>query len=96
MARKHVNKMPGFVKILFFTFSIYFVITAISLAGEISVYDNDIKQLEDQIVRQQSTNDEMKTQIEEGLTDDYAADLAREKLDYVIEGERVYVDTSSN
>lgn len=92
---KEKRPAPKILKLAFLAFSVYAVFTLMSLNMQITSIQKQIKTLETEKAKQQSTNEEMKKNLEEGLDDEYLANIAREKLGYVSEGERVFVDTSS-
>lgn len=55
----------------------------------------EISNLEYEIMLTEQANEELLEMLEEGATDEAIAYVAREKLDFVMPGERVIVDSSS-
>ena len=89
---KHVGLLT---KIFLCGFAVYAAFTLISLKMQISERTDEVKALEQSVAQQEMTNAQLSEILENGMTDEYIADAARDKLGYVKPGERVFVDTSS-
>lgn len=88
-------KSPVIVKILLLIFAVYAAYTLVSLQLQIREKSEDLKGLTQQVQARKVDNAELHEAIEEGVSDDYIAQVARDRLGYVTPGERVFVDTSS-
>ncbi len=89
------KKPIGILKILFIIFAVHASFSLISLQLEISDRKQQIEEISSTIAEQKIENDELTELIEGSMQDENMAKIAREKLDYVMPGERVFVDTSS-
>jgi len=90
------NRKSGvFTKVFLCGFAVYAAVTLISLQLQINERKNEINTLSDDLAAQEVTNAELKEVLDNGLTDEYIAREAREKLGYASPGERIFVDTSS-
>lgn len=89
------KKTPLILKILAGAFAVYAAVTLVSLQLQINSKKKEINQLNDQLSEKSAMNDELREFVNHGASDEYIADVARNKLGYVSPGERVFVDTSS-
>ncbi len=72
----------------------YGIISVVQLQGRLQERQNEIAQMETRISQQQEENDTLRKQVEDGLTDEQIAAMAREQ-GYVMPSERVFADSSS-
>lgn len=72
----------------------YGVISIVQMQGRIRAKQDEVAQMETRIVQQQEENDALRKQVEEGLTDEQIAAMAREQ-GYIMPSERVFADSSS-
>lgn len=96
--RRNTSKKRGltaFVRIGVLCVAFYCVISFLQLRGEIAEKAARVSELNDQIKEQTVINDALRDQIENGVSDEYIASVARDKLGYVMPGERVFIDSSS-
>lgn len=70
------------------------IIKPISLQIQIHELQQKIDTLDDQISQEKTVNDELKKSLDEGLTDESIAKIARDVLGYASPGERVFIDSS--
>ena len=81
-------------KIFVAIFSVYAAFTLVSLQLQISDKREEQRMLQEQLEVQQTKNAELED-IVSGQDEEYIAKIARDSLDYIFPGEKVYVDTSS-
>lgn len=93
MRRKRA-KMPRFVKIIVFGAVIVGAMSFIHLQIQISSRQARLDELVSQTEEQQEINDAIRNQIENGVSDEYIASIAREH-GYVMPNERVFKNASS-
>ena len=72
----------------------YGVISIVQMQGRIRAKQGEVAQMETRIAQQQEENDALRKQVEEGLTDEQIAAMAREQ-GYIMPSERVFADSSS-
>lgn len=72
----------------------YGVISIVQMQGRIRAKQDEVAQMETRITQQQEENDALRKQVEEGLTDEQIAAMAREQ-GYIMPSERVFADSSS-
>lgn len=80
--------------IAIFTFAVYAVITLVNQYIEISDKKQQLEELQNQIVVQEIKNDsikEVKNYSDKELAG-YIEEIAREDLDYIEEGERIFIN----
>lgn len=96
--RRNTNKKRGltaFVRIGVLCLAFYCVISFLQLREEIAGKQARISELDTQIEEQTVINDALRDQVENGVSDEYIASVARDKLGYALPGERVFIDSSS-
>lgn len=72
----------------------YGVISIVQMQGRIRAKQDEVAQMETRIAQQQEENGALRKQVEEGLTDEQIAAMAREQ-GYIMPSERVFADSSS-
>lgn len=90
-AKKH-NRVIFRVALVCLAF--YGVISIVQMQGRIQEKQNEVAQMETRIAQQQEDNDALRKQVEDGLTDEQIAAIARQQ-GYVMPSERVFADSSS-
>lgn len=93
MKRKRA-KMPRFVKLIVFGAVIIGAMSFIHLQIQISDREARLNELVSQTEQQKEVNDAIRNQIENGVSDEYIASIAREH-GYVMPNERVFKNASS-
>lgn len=91
---KKRRRTPGLVKAGVLCLSVFFAVSLIHLQMQIGERQGRLAELNDQIKEQTSTNAALRDQVENGVSDDYIADMARD-IGYVLPNERVFVNSSS-
>jgi len=91
---KKKKKVGLATKIFVAIFSVYAAFTLVSLQLQISNKREEQRMLQEQLETQQTKNAELED-IVSGQDEEYIAKIARDSLDYIYPGEKVYVDTSS-
>lgn len=82
------------IAMLAFAFAIYSVISIAGIRRQLNERRQELSEIRDEITIQEIKNDEMsKTyNLSDKERSDYIEQLARENLDYVKEGERIFVN----
>ena len=93
--KKRKKKLGLLPKIIFAVFAVYAVVVISGQQIKINERKEEANALMAQIEEQKAINSELGEIIESAGTDEYYAEIARDKLGYVTRGERVFVDTSS-
>lgn len=97
---KRTNLAPNqgaiVVRLLLLAVVFYFVIAILQAQTEISAQQAQLDALETQAVEQQQKNEALREQVEDGISEEYIASLARSEYDYVQPNERIYIDSSSD
>lgn len=81
--------------IIVFTLAVAAVVSLVKSQMSISEKEKILNDLNLQIQQQQTANDNLEKKIN-GSLDDYIEEYARDKLDMVKPGERVYINTAGN
>lgn len=87
-------RTPRIVKIAVVSIVAFFAMSLIHLQLQIGERQGRLGELNDEVTQQQATNDALRDQVENGVSDDYLASIAREH-GYVMPNERVFKDASS-
>ena len=98
LQRQNTNKKRGFsafVRIGVLCLAFYFVLSFLQLRDEIAEKKARVSELDTLIEEQTVINDALRDQIENGVSDEYIASVARDKLGYAMPGERIFIDSSS-
>lgn len=83
------------VRIVVLCLIAYFVLSFLQAWGEIAEKQAFVSELDTLIEEQTVINDALRDQLENGVSDEYIASVAREKLGYALPGERIFIDSSS-
>ena len=73
----------------------YFIINSIQLRMDIKDKTEQVSQLSEQISEQDKANAELEEILDSENESEYLEQYAREELDYVMPGERVYANSAS-
>lgn len=92
---KKKKKVGLATKIFVAIFSVYAAFTLVSLQLQISNKREEQRRLQEQLETQQTKNAELEDIVSGDQDEEYIAKIARDSLDYIFPGEKVYVDTSS-
>lgn len=93
MKRKK-RRTPRIVKIAVLGVSVFFAVSLIHLQMEIGTKQERLSALQADIDEQTATNEALRDQVENGVSDEYIADMARD-IGYVLPNERVFVNSAS-
>ena len=92
---KPKNKKIGILlKLAFALVAAIAIIKPISLQIQIRELREQVSTLDDQISQEETVNKDLKKSLDEGMTDEAIANIAREVLGYASPGERVFIDSS--
>ncbi len=73
----------------------YFVITTIQLQIDKKEKEEQVSELSQEIAEQDEANEEIENILNSENESEYMEQYAREELDYIMPGERVYADSAS-
>lgn len=73
----------------------YFVITTIQLRMDIKDKEAQVSDLSEQIATQDKANEDLEKILNDENESAYLEQYAREELDYIMPGERVYANSAS-
>lgn len=92
------NVVKGVIVLLFIAFAIYSIVTVLNLNSQISSKKAEYKEINDKIKVQQIKNEEMEKMVnyKGDALSKYIERVARDELDYVKNGERVFVNVSGD
>lgn len=89
-------KRAGIItKIVIFALIVYASVTLINLRAQIDAARSDQEALKAQVAEKESSNAELKYEIEHSDDNDTIADVARDNLNLVAPGEKVFYDTGN-
>lgn len=91
---KRKLQTPRVVRIGILCLAVFFAISFLHLQVEIRDRESKLNELQTQVDEQQAVNDALRDQVENGVSDEYIASIAREH-GYVMPNERVFKDASS-
>ena len=94
MSNKKKVKLHPIVKILLVAAIIFFGVHVISLQLQVNDLQQQCEQLDRDIARKKLANEELKESLDEGITDESIARIARDVLGYASPGERIFIDSS--
>jgi len=81
-------------RIVLAAFTIYAAFNLVSLRSDISSKETELAQLQKDINSQTLENQALQDNIEEELTAEEIASIARNKLGYTMPGERIFIDVT--
>ncbi len=92
---KPKNKRIGILlKLALVIVAVVVVVKPISLQIQIRELRQQVDTLNDQISQEETVNADLKKSLDEGMTDESIAKIARDVLGYASPGERVFIDSS--
>ena len=92
---KPKNKKIGILlKLAFVLVAAIAIIKPISLQIQIRELREQVSTLDDQISQEETVNKDLKKSLDEAMTDEAIAKIARDVLGYASPGERVFIDSS--
>lgn len=95
MAEKKTHKKRSFiVSLCIIAACAYFAISFFSINREIREVNKETAALISQTEQQNAENKELKEKLNSENKDEYVEKVARDKLGYVMPGERIYYDVS--
>ena len=79
-------------------FLVYSLVTLIGIRSQLRERRQELSEIQEKIVVQEIKNDEMNRtySLSEEERSDYIEQIARDSLDYVKEGERIFVNVSGD
>lgn len=94
MAKTMKNrKRKGFIlKLALIIFAVFVVVQIIFLQINLHQKKQTLSALQQQVSAKTNENNDMQKQLDDGVTDEYVAKIAREKLGLVSPSERIYAD----
>ncbi len=90
------RKRSFFVSFCLIALSAYFVISLVTINHQIDSVKDEITNVSQQTQMQNAENKKLRDYIDNDDMDGYIEEVARDKLGYVMPGERVYYDVSVN
>lgn len=98
LKKKKLKLIPIIIKLVFLLFGFYLVCTLISQQKQINFRKKRLDEINNKIAIQNTKNEELKHFLNKAEEDnsEYLEHLARESLDLVKKGERVFVNISGN
>lgn len=89
------RKVPVVVKIAMLAFLLYAAVTIIRLQSQIADKRAELDSLTEQVESYELANEQLRQEMQDGVSEEDIGELARSELSYAEPGERVFVDTSS-
>ncbi|HJA48692.1 MAG TPA: septum formation initiator family protein [Candidatus Agathobaculum intestinipullorum] len=89
------RKVPVVVKIAMLAFLLYAAVTIIRLQSQIADKRAELDSLTEQVESYELANEQLRQEMQDGISEEDIGELARSELSYAEPGERVFVDTSS-
>lgn len=98
LKKKKLKLIPIIIKLVFLLFGFYLVFTLISQQKQINFRKRKLDEINNKLAIQNIKNEELKNFLNKAEEDnsEYLEHLARESLDLVKKGERVFVNISGN
>lgn len=91
---KKKNRINFFAKVVLAAVTFYALYTLIDLQDRINTHRADAAWLENRLEEANARNNALRAAIDSELTDEVIAEHARNKLDFVMPGEQVFIDVS--
>jgi cell division protein DivIC len=86
-------KRAGIItKIVIFALIVYAAVTLINMRSQIDAALSTQEELKQQLAEKQATNDQLQYEIDHKGDDDTIADVARNNLNLVAPGEKIFVE----
>jgi len=92
--KKKKKKTALFFKLALFLIAIISAVQLISIHSSISANEEQLAKLEQELAVTTAENEQLQQQLEQGVTDEYIENIAREQLGYVSPFERIFIDVA--
>lgn len=92
--KKKKKKTALFFKLALFLIAIISAVQLISIHSSISEKEEQLAALEQELAATTAENEQLQQQLDQGVTDEYIEDVAREQLGYVSPFERIFIDVA--
>lgn len=79
-------------RIVLAAFAVFLLFNLIELRTSVAEKDAELEELQYEINAQTLENEALRANLDDELTDEEIAEIAREKLGYSLPGERVFID----
>lgn len=96
MAKKEGSRKNFILRLCIFAFVAYAALLLVDMQITLSERKQDLDALQVQLEAQRLANKELERQLIQGVDEEYIERVAREKLEFVAPGERVFIDVSGN
>ncbi|HIV67711.1 MAG TPA: septum formation initiator family protein [Candidatus Butyricicoccus stercorigallinarum] len=94
MKHRRKVKLHPLVKALLVLVVVFAGVRLISLQLQINELQQQCEELDKEIARKEQANEDLKESLDEGVTDEAMAKIARDVLGYASPGERIFIDSS--
>ena len=94
MQKVKKKKTALFFKLALLLIAIISAVQLISIHSSISEKEEQLAALEQELAATTAENEQLQQQLEQGVTDEYIEDVAREQLGYVSPFERIFIDVA--
>lgn len=94
MNNRRNRKINIGMKILLVVVVAFAIFKPISLQIQIRELQQQCEELDESIAQKKVVNEDLKESLDEGITDESIAKIARDVLGYASPGERVFIDSS--
>ena len=94
MKHRRKVKLHPLVKALLVLVVVFADVRLISLQLQINELQQQCEELDKEIARKEQANEDLKESLDEGVTDEAMAKIARDVLGYASPGERIFIDSS--
>ena len=94
MKRRRKPRLNPLLKILLIAVIAFAGVRLVSLQLQINDLQQQCEELDKEIKRKELANEELKESLDEGVTDESIAKIARDVLGYASPGERIFIDSS--
>lgn len=92
--KKKRKKTALLFKLALLLIAIISAVQLISIHSSISEKEEQLAALEQELAATTAENEQLQKQLDEGVTDEYIEDVAREQLGYVSPFERIFIDVA--
>ena len=95
MTKKKSRKFSYILMLVIIPFCLYLAVSMVSLVQDIKATKAEITAVNTANAQLAAENDSLRNSMESGNIDKYVERIARDEMEYVKPGERVYYDVSS-
>lgn len=92
--KKKKKKTALFFKLALLLIAIISAVQLVSIHSSISEKEKQLAALEQELTATTAENEQLQQQLDQGVTDEYIEDVAREQLGYVSPFERIFIDVA--